>query len=76
VDLYVDPYYQKKSFQSDDIEIVLDEPLRMNRRVTYAALNGQGRDLYNLGSIENREAIILFNLATQKTPAKTIEYFI
>ena len=51
-------------------------PLSRNRRVSYALLNSSGRGLYALGPNETREAILLFNTETQKTPANTIEYFI
>ena len=47
-----------------------------NRRVSYELLNDSGHGPYALGPTETREAILLFNTETQKTPANTIEYFI
>lgn len=71
-----DPYFRKKPFQQKGIEIILDMPLSRNRRVSYELLNDSGRSPYALGPTETREAILLFNTETQKTPANTIEYFI
>lgn len=71
-----DPYYRKMPFTINGIEIITDEPFKMNRHVRFDILNKDGLALYNLGPIDTREAIILFNLDTQKTPARTIEYFI
>jgi len=71
-----DPYYRKRPFSQDGVEIVTDMPDRMNRRVSYDILNSPGRGTYALGPKDSREAIILFNRKTQKTPGNTIEYFI
>ncbi|WP_283608084.1 cysteine peptidase family C39 domain-containing protein [Faecalispora anaeroviscerum] len=75
IDLF-DPYYRKKPFQQQGIEIISDNPMSRNRRVAYELLNNSGRGPYALGPTETREAILLFNTETQKTPANTIEYFI
>ncbi|HWQ77314.1 MAG TPA: hypothetical protein VN381_00790 [Anaerovoracaceae bacterium] len=71
-----DPYYRKKPFRTRDIELITGEPGKMNRRVAYKILNSEGKGDYALGPIETREAVILFNRDTQKSPANTIEYFI
>lgn len=71
-----DPYYRKQPFQRKDLGLITDKPYSHNRRVSYAALNSAGRGAYALGPKETREATILFNRDTQKTPAGTIEYFI
>ncbi|NLT15173.1 MAG: peptidase C39 [Clostridiales bacterium] len=71
-----DPYFRKMPYGIEGVELITDEPFRMNRRVSYGILNQEGLSLYNLGPFDTREAIILFNLDTQKTPVKTIEYFI
>lgn len=71
-----DPYYRKKTFQQPGIEMISDMPFSRNRRVSYDLLNHSGRGPYALGPTETREAILLFNTETQKTPANTIEYFI
>ncbi|SHH54666.1 Peptidase_C39 like family protein [Sporobacter termitidis DSM 10068] len=71
-----DPYYRKKPFNTNGVALITDEPFSKNRSVSYEILSGEGNSMYNLGPKDVREAIILFNLETQKTPARTIEYFI
>lgn len=74
--LLFDPYYRKKPYSVAGVEIIADEPFSKNRRVQFEVLNSDGLGLYNLGPLDSREAIILFNQDTQKTPVRTIEYFI
>ena len=71
-----DPYYRKKSFHISGVDIITDAPTKMNRRVAYDILNSDGKGAYTLGPRDTREAVILFNQNTQKTPGNTIEYFI
>lgn len=71
-----DPYYRKNPFHIMGIDIITDAPTKMNRRVTYDILNSIEKGAYALGPRDTREAVILFNLNTQKTPDNTIEYFI
>ncbi len=71
-----DPYYRKKPFQIPGIEMVADAPTRMNRKVAYGILNSETKGVYTLGPKESREAVILFNESTRRTPNRTIEYFI
>jgi hypothetical protein len=71
-----DPYFRKKPFTVPGIELVDNEPFRHNRRVSAEILNRNGLALYNFGPEASREAVILFNTETQKTPSRTIEYFI
>jgi hypothetical protein len=71
-----DPYYRKRAFTTDGLELITDEPAKMNRRVSNRILNSEEKTAYSLGPKDSREAIILFNGNTQKTPDKTIEYFI
>lgn len=75
VDLF-DPYYRKRPFHVPGIEMIQDEPTRRNRKVAYQVFNNTGRGFYSLGPVETREAVLLFNRETQKTPGDTIEYFI
>ncbi len=51
-------------------------PKRMNRKVTLARMNGNGNDYYAFGEIAGREAMLIYNINTRKTPEKSIEYFI
>ncbi|MBE6907363.1 MAG: peptidase C39 [Ruminococcaceae bacterium] len=71
-----DPYYRKKPFKQEGLEIVTDMPYSVNRKVPYDMMNSSGKGAYALGPKGTREAIILFNKETQKTPGNTIEYFI
>ncbi|MGI6004740.1 MAG: peptidase C39 [Christensenellales bacterium] len=71
-----DSYYRKRPFAAKGIDIIKGQPTKMNRRVAYDVLNGTGRSTYAMGPEQSREAVILFNCDTQKTPADTIEYFI
>ena len=80
-----DPYYEdeftdehwSQFIPEGDVELVLDQPLKYNRICTFTAtLNREEDLLYALEKFENREAVILYNQKTEKTPEKTIEYFI
>lgn len=74
--LLFDPYYRKKQFVQDGLEIVTDMPYSVNRRVPWDLMNSTGKDPYALGPLDTREAMIIFNKETQKTLSNTIEYFI
>ncbi len=71
-----DPYYRKRPFKTAGAEIIVNEAADANRRVTFDLLNSEDRGPYAFGPREEREAMILFNEKTRRTPAKTIEYFI
>jgi predicted double-glycine peptidase len=71
-----DPYYRKRPFTADGLELITGAPTKMNRRVENKILNSEEKIAYALGPIDAREAIILFNENMRKTPEKTIEYFI
>ncbi|MDF2567307.1 MAG: hypothetical protein K0R90_763 [Oscillospiraceae bacterium] len=71
-----DPYYRKKKFDIEGVDMLTDSPMKMNRRVSYDRLNSEQKGVYALGPKDVREAVILFNQSTQKTAGKTIEYFI
>jgi len=71
-----DPYFRKRPFDCEGIEMVPDAPERMNRKVRYDVIDAQEKGAYALGPLETREAMILFNRNTQRTPANSIEYFI
>ncbi len=76
-DVYLfDPYYRKKPFTQEGLQLITNMPYKANRRVAYSLINGAENTPYALGERDGREAIILFNRNTQKTPVKTIEYFI
>lgn len=72
-----DPYYRKRPFVQKDIMLLDNEPFTRNRIVPAERLNSiQKNGIYALGPADGREAILLYNLETQLTPEKTIEYFI
>ena len=71
-----DPYFRKIPFKQAGLKIITDKPNSMNRQVSFDNINSFGKGLYALGPEKTREAIIIFNQKTQKTPGNTIEYFI
>jgi hypothetical protein len=74
--LMFDPYYQAEPFEDEDVEVVLDEPMKYNRIVPERCFNRETFELYALGPYELREAVLVFNEETKLTPEKAIEYFI
>lgn len=74
--LMFDPYYNEEPFPQNDIKIVEDEPFRYNRIVPEKYFNTESLELYALGPVEDREAVLVFNEKTKLTEDKTIEYFI
>jgi hypothetical protein len=74
--LLFDPYLRKKPFTAEGIRMIDDMPQTANRAISFDRLNDTGNGAYSLGPIKTREAVLLFHTQTQKTPFKTIEYFI
>ncbi len=70
-----DPYYRIKPFHIDGIEMIKDEPTKMNRKIRHDVLNSESSGYYALGKPEGRECMLLFNQKTRKT-MESIEYFI
>ena len=83
-DIYVfDPYYEElddpeldKEFFEDGITFITDQPKRANRLISIERLSNTGVGFYEMGPYEEREAVILFNTNTRKTPENSIEYII
>lgn len=71
-----DPYYRDEPFPQKDILIETDHPFAYNRVVPEYYFNRETEDIYALGPMEGREAVLLFNEETRLTADKTIEYFI
>lgn len=71
-----DPYYQGQEFHWQGIQVVTDQPTRYNRIVPQEFFNREELEIYALGPVEPREAVLLFNEKTKLTAEKTIEYFI
>ena len=78
-----DPYYEElddpeldPEFFGDGISFITDQPKRANRRISIQRLNRQTQGFYEMGPIDFREAVIVFNRETRLSPEKTIDYFI
>jgi hypothetical protein len=70
-----DPYYRVKPFPTEGIEMIIDNPMKMNRKVSYSVLNSEGKGYYALGKVDSRECVLLFNKKT-RTTMDNIEYII
>jgi hypothetical protein len=71
-----DPYYNVSDFKNTDIIVSLDTPFLYNRLVPFRYFNKEDTSLYSLGSIADREAVVIFNEDTKIEVNKNIEYFI
>lgn len=71
-----DPYYLDTPFEDEEIHMVTDHPGAYNRIVPTRYFERETRELYSLGPVESREAVILFNEQTKLTAEATIEYMI
>lgn len=71
-----DPYYRVRPFMQSGIEMLKDKPYTANRRVNMSLFEETERTQYACGPVEAREAVLIFNTLTRKTPEKTIEYFL
>lgn len=71
-----DPYYMEKIPPDENIKLISDKPFSANRLIAYEVFNREEDLPYALGPVEKREAVILFNTNTRKTPERTIEYFL
>ena len=71
-----DPYYEDELYEEEEIELILDQPMKYNRIIPEHYFNREELELYALGPKEGREAVLLTNKETVLTEEKTIEYFI
>lgn len=71
-----DPYFRQQPFRHNGISMIKDKPCTANRKVHFSVFHEPGNYPYSLEDLEIREAVILFNTATRKTPENTIEYFL
>lgn len=71
-----DPYYRAEPFSDPALRMVADHPTEYNRIVPIRYLEKAVQDLYALGAVEGREAVLLFNERTVLTADKTVEYII
>ena len=56
-----DPYYEPDAPEETGILVVRDQPEKCNRIVPAGYLDREGNELYALGDLADREAIILTN---------------
>jgi hypothetical protein len=70
-----DPYYRKNHFKKRGITMVDNAPKKMNRKITYNILNGEGDGDYELGKLDQRECVLIYNTKTKKS-MDDIEYII
>ena len=74
-----DPYYLAETepeFVRAGIGVTCAHPHSYNRIVPFDCFNRETREIYALGAVENREAVVLFDVRTRRTADDTIEYFI
>lgn len=74
-----DPWFVNEGsdeFLGTGVSVTLKKPKEYNRLVPMELFNNEKYELYSLGPNSDREAVLLFNGATIKTAANTIEYFI
>jgi predicted double-glycine peptidase len=70
-----DPYYRRRCFFDQKIEIVSDHPREYNRHIYYEIFNQQGNHNYAFGNIDKRECILIYNKEMRVTEEQ-IEYII
>lgn len=70
-----DPYYRKRPFKEETIEIIESEPTKWNRRIKREIMNSEGKGHYALGKKEERECVLMHNGQTKKS-MDDIEYII
>ena len=71
-----DPYYREGPFAGEAIQVVTDHPASYNRIVPTRYFEREIQAVYSFGSVEGREAVLLFNEKTRLTAEKTVEYII
>lgn len=60
-DVYIfDSYYRKRSFNLEGVEII-NEPFKANRVIKKHVLDCEGKSDYNLGKVEDRIAVLMYN---------------
>ncbi|MDR1409013.1 MAG: C39 family peptidase [Oscillospiraceae bacterium] len=71
-----DPYFRRQPFRNAGITAIKEKPCAANRRIDFSVFNQPGKYPYSLEASEKREALILFNTNSRRTPERTIEYFL
>ena len=60
----------------DDVPHELARRILACHAVPFSCFNRETKELYALGPVASREAVLLFDLRTRRTADATIEYFI
>lgn len=71
-----DPYDYEGTVDGVNVIKVEGHPKKMNRKVKKDIFNQENIRSYAFGDIAGREAMLLYNSKTRKTPEESIEYFI
>lgn len=78
-----DPYYEEEDdpelsieYSEPGITFINGRPKYANRMVTIEKLNRTTESFYEMGPVDIREAVIIFNTDTRLLPEDTIDYFI
>ncbi len=78
-----DSYYEEEDdpeldeeYHEPGITFISDQPKRANRLISIDRLNRLTQNYYEMGPMAEREACIVYNTHTQRTPETTIDYFI
>lgn len=71
-----DPYHLSEPLPAVDVHVVQGQEEKYNRIVPLARFETQEIAPYGFGPYEQREAVLLFNRATELTEENTIEYMI
>jgi len=71
-----DPYYMEALSKDINIEFIHNQPEKINRKINSEIMNSKEQHFYAFGNMEFREAMLIYNQNTRKTPEKSIEYII
>jgi hypothetical protein len=72
-----DPYDWDEPVDGKNIVKINGLPKKMNRKVKMDLINSETEEaIYSMGIKQGREAMLLYNVRTRKTPERSIEYFI
>jgi hypothetical protein len=71
-----DPYLFPQMAEDAWIEIVKDQPQKMNRIISLDRINESSNKNYAMGEFELRHAMLLYNKKLRLTSKETIEYMI
>lgn len=55
-----DPYFRRKPFVKNGIELITNKPYSYNRRVDFTYLDRTDKGIYSLGEVESRAAVLLW----------------